>query len=119
MLAYASLAEESRRKGQQNGYLRFVILSGVAACRSGWSSVSSRCRELVLGLNPHHLLTNYNSLEEALRSDEFQPFLQHLDRFCTFERAEHLLEQLKLDWKPDEETFELESTVLKLLERIE
>lgn len=119
MLAYASLAGESRRRGQQNGFLRFVILSGVAACRAGWSSVASRCRELVLDANPRHLLSHFDSLEDALRSDEFQPFLLHLDRFCTFERAEHLLAQMDCEWIPDEENFDLESAVLDQLKQID
>jgi hypothetical protein len=118
MLAYATLAEESRLRGQQSGYLRFVILAGIAACRSGWSSVAARCRELVLDANPRHLLSNFGSLEEALRSEEFKTYLHHLDRFCTFERAEHLLEQMEFDWNPEEENFELESTVLNRLGKI-
>lgn len=115
MLAYATLAEESRLRGQQSGYMRFVILAGIAACRSGWSSVAARCRELVLDANSRHLLSDFGSLEDALRSEEFKPYLHHLERFCTFERAEHLLEQMEFEWNPGEENFELEATVLKRL----
>ena len=117
MLAFARLASESGQRQQPTGQVRFLILTGIAACRAGWSSISKRSRERVLALNPNHLLGNYESMEVALRDAEFASFLTHLDRFCTFEKAEHLLEELDSSWKPTDDTsFNLESAVLSYLQ---
>ena len=99
MLAFTLLAAESRQRRQPYGELRFLLLAGSAACQAGWADVPRRCRERVLEINPHHMLAKYDTLEEALRDDEFQTFLSRLDRFCSFEMAEALLEKLSPGWQ--------------------
>jgi hypothetical protein len=99
MLAFALLAAESRKRQQPYGELRFLLLAGSAACRAGWADVPRRCRERVLEISPHHRLANYDSLEDALRDEEFRTFLSRLDRFCSFEMAEALLEKLHPGWQ--------------------
>ena len=94
MLAYAMLARISAEKQQLDGRDRFLILAGAAACRAGWLEVACRCRELVLAHNPYHLLGRHSSFADALRSQEFSPFLKQLERNCGYERAEHLLREL-------------------------
>ena len=97
MLAYARLAAISQQKQQLPGRDKFLILAGAAACRAGWLDVAARCRELVLGHNPQHLLGENASFPDALRSPEFEPFLKQLRRQCGYERAEHLLGELGID----------------------
>lgn len=99
MLAFAHLAALSREKGQSQGEVRFVLLAGIAACRAGWPEVSRACRERVLSLNSAHLVGRFDTLEDALRAEDFAPFAQHLDRFCSFERAELLLERQGVAWE--------------------
>lgn len=99
MLAFSLLAAESRQRRQYHGELRFLLLAGSAACEAGWAEVSRRCYERVLEINPHHMLAKYDALEDALRDEEFRMFLRRLDRFCTFEMAETLLEKLHPDWQ--------------------
>lgn len=96
MLAFATLADVARRRGQQSGSDRFLLLTGEAACRAGWLDVAHRCREIVLAHNPRHLLGCYPTFADALRSADFQPYLRNLERFCSYEHAEHLLEGLGL-----------------------
>lgn len=97
MLAYATLARISAEKQQLDGRDRFLILAGAAACRAGWLEVAARCRELVLAHNPHHLLAGHSSFPDAVRSDEFAPFLRQLERNCGYERAEHLLREVGIE----------------------
>ena len=97
MLAYVTLARISAEKQQLDGRDRFLILAGAAACRAGWLDVAARCRELVLAHNPHHLLGAHSSFPDALRSEEFDPFLKQLERNCGDERAEHLLRELGVE----------------------
>jgi len=97
MLAYVHLAVLSQQKGQLAGCDRFLVLAAAAACRAGWPDVAQRCRSLILDHNRAHLIGRFESVAEALRSEEFQPFVKQLDRFCGSERAEFLLTQLNID----------------------
>ena len=99
LLAFSLLAAESRNRQQHIGELRFLILAGTAACNAGWAEIPSRCYKRILEINPHHMLAKYSSLEDALRDEDFQTFLSRLDRFCTFEMAETLLENLHAGWQ--------------------
>jgi len=97
MLAYVQLAVLSQQKKQQAGRDRFLVLAAVAACREGWPAVAARCRALILEHNRSHLIGHFKTVAEALRSDDFQPFVKQLDRFCGSERAEFLLSELNMD----------------------
>lgn len=99
MLIYARLAALSQEKQQLGGRDKFLILTGAEACRAGWPEVAERCREMVLANNAAHLLNRYSSFPAALRDEEFATFLKQLERFCTHEKAEHLLSEL--DITPD------------------
>jgi hypothetical protein len=96
MLAYVRLAEVSQRKNQLLGRDKLLVLAAAAACRAGWLDVAERCRQRVLENNPSHLLGSYATIAEALRNDDFAPFLKQLDRLCGYERAEFLVEDLGL-----------------------
>ena len=73
---------------------------------------------LVLANNPQHLLGNFDLFTDAMRNPEFEPFLKQLERFCGYEKAEHLLSELELE--PAVPETEAEMTpgdfVLKMLE---
>lgn len=96
MLAYVQLADVARQKRQSLGADRFLVLAGAAACRAGWLDVADRCRHHVLEDNPNHLLSRHNTFAKAMRSDDFRTFLKQLQRFCGYERAEHLLRELNI-----------------------
>src|SRR5262245_14380242 len=96
MLAFVKLAGLSQSRRQLGPRDRFLVLAGVSAARGGWEAVAARCRELVLAHNPAHLLGRHASLADALRDADFQPFLKQLERFCSYEKAEHHLSQWEL-----------------------
>ena len=56
MAAFAKLAEISQLKGQTFPRDKFLLLCGIAACRSGRPEVAARCREMVLAHNSAHLI---------------------------------------------------------------
>ncbi len=97
MLAYTHLADLSQQKKQLPGRDKLLILAGAAACRAGWPDIAQRCRSLVLGNNPAHLIGKTATFADALRNQDFASFLKQLERFCTYERAEHLLRELGID----------------------
>ncbi len=103
MAAFAKLAEISQVKGQAIPRDKFLLLCGIAACRSGRPDVAARCREMVLAHNSAHLIGHFDTFADALRSEDFQTLAEKLVRFCTFEKAEHLLSGLGAAWQPGEE----------------
>jgi hypothetical protein len=97
MQVYLELADFSQQKQQLLGRDKFLILAAAAACRAGWPSVAEQCRELVLENNRSHLVGRFARFTDAMRDDDFEPFLKQLERFCGYERAEHLLATLEID----------------------
>lgn len=89
--AYLQLAAISHTRGQWLPRNKFLILAGAAACHAGFLDVAEHCRRLVNTHSPKHLLGRYESFPAALKSEEFQSYLKQLKKFCSLERAEHLL----------------------------
>jgi hypothetical protein len=115
MLAYVRLADVSQRKQQLIGRDKLLVLATAAACRAGWVDVGERCRELVLEHNPAHLLGNYPTAADAVRSGDFAPLLTQLERMCGYERAEFLVSELGLEAEPQERNQDAGQLALSLL----
>jgi hypothetical protein len=96
MLAFVKLAGVSQSRRQLGPRDKFLILGAVAASRANHPAVAARCRELVLSHNSAHLMKRHETIETALGDGEFQAFLKQLVRFCSYEKAEHLLSQLDI-----------------------
>lgn len=92
MLAFARLALLSHQRQQATGTEKFIVLTGFAACRSGWLEVANQCWQLLAGMNAKHFVVRAGSFPNALRDDSLSSFVTMLERFCSFEQAEHLLE---------------------------
>ena len=71
-------------------------LQYIASVPCGHAAVAQRCRELLLSHNPSHLLKRYGTIEQALGEEEFETYLRQISRFCSYEKAEHLLSQLDI-----------------------
>lgn len=89
--AFLQLAEISNERGQMFPRNKFLILAAHAACEAGWLPVAERCRDVLLESNPAHMVNRFDTFPDALRSTEFQVYLKQLKKFCSTERAEHLL----------------------------
>ncbi|MEX1231936.1 MAG: hypothetical protein WEB58_16945 [Planctomycetaceae bacterium] len=92
MLVFLRLALISQQKGQLLPRDKFLILSAVAALKAGYPDVADACRRHVTQNQPSHLLARFRNLSEAMVDAEFQPYLRTLRKFCSFEQAEHLLQ---------------------------
>jgi hypothetical protein len=90
--AYLQLAAISHQRGQWLPRNKFLILAGDAACQEGLLKVAEQCRTLVLANNRAHIIGRYASFAAALQSMEFQTYLKQQRKFCSVERAEHLLD---------------------------
>lgn len=100
MLAFVQLAVLSQQKGQLPGRDKFLVLAAASACRAGWPEVAERCRELVLEHNPAHIVGRSPTFVDTMRSPDFAPFLRQLERFASYEKAEHLLAELGINPSP-------------------
>lgn len=96
MLAFIKLAGVSQSRQQLLPRDKFLMLAAVSAAEAGCPEVAARCRELIVAHNPAHLIGHHASVEQALMTADFQTYLRQLSRFCSYERAEHLLTQLEL-----------------------
>jgi hypothetical protein len=115
MLAYVRLADVSQRKQQLIGRDKLLVLAAAAACRAGWIDVGQRCRELVLDHNPAHLIGTFPTAADAVRSSEFTPLLNQLERMCGYERAEFLVSELGLEPQPEDGARDAGQIALSLL----
>jgi hypothetical protein len=115
MLAYVRLAEVSERRHQLIGRDKLLVLAAAAACRAGWIDVGDRCRQLVLEHNPAHLIGTFPGAADAMRSPDFAPLVNQLERMCGYERAEFLLDELGLDAGPDPSGRDAGAVALSLL----
>jgi hypothetical protein len=96
MLAFIKLAGVSQSKQQLSQRDKFLLLAAATAVESGFDQVAERCRQLVLDHNPAHLIHRFERVAFALADPEYQSFQRQLRRFCSYERAEHYLTQLKV-----------------------
>ena len=94
MCAYVQLAMISDQKQQAQARDRFLLLAAVEACRAGWPDVAERCRAMIVAANPGHQLNRHSTMPDALRDAEFQKLAARWERYCPYEQAEHLLQQL-------------------------
>ena len=116
MCAYAQLALLSHEKQQALPRDRFLLLTGVAACRAGWLTVAAECHAL-LRESPLQV-TQFESFEDALRDDDFRRLADHWERWCPFERAEHLLHGLGRSVQITTETEPLDRHLIAKLKAI-
>jgi hypothetical protein len=115
LLGYANLAAIARERGQHAGANRFLVLAGIAACRAGLLDVAERCRSLVVADNPRHVVARYETLADALRDADFDPFRRSLERECPWERSEHVLSELGIDLEDFDAAGDLRAAALAAL----
>lgn len=89
--AYLRLAVISHERSQALQRNKFLVLGGMEALQAGRTPVAERCRQVVLGFNSAYILKRWPDLKTAFAAEEFQAYYKQLQRFCSYERAEHLL----------------------------
>ncbi len=115
MTAYAQLAVLSHGKQQPLARDRFLLLCGLEACRAGWLDVAERCFQLHNAHHSTHQLTHFSSFPEALRDPEFVRVITRWERWCSYERAEHLLQALGKSARGDQPEIDRSAWVQQLL----
>jgi hypothetical protein len=97
MLAFVKLAGVAQEKKNSSARDKFLVLAGEAAHHSGCKRVADRCRLLVADSNPGNIVSRFDSFAAALEDPLFRAYLRQLSRYCSYERAEHLLTQRNIN----------------------
>jgi hypothetical protein len=97
---YLSLAEVAEPRPQERE--SFLTLAASAAELAGQEQAAEACRAEILRLNPQHFLGGFDSMGEALQSDDVIERTEALYRTYHFERAEFLLERHRHPEQADE-----------------
>ncbi|MCA9077276.1 MAG: hypothetical protein KDA93_19780 [Planctomycetaceae bacterium] len=118
MLLFAQLASIADRKQQSIGRDRFLVLTGIAATCAGWPEVAARCLEVITSASPQHIVGRYPSFAAALRDDEFMPYVRQVEKFCSAERAEHLLAEMRMSPPTIDDEHSAGDVSLELLDRL-
>lgn len=91
---YTQLACLSHEKQQPPARDRFLLLAASAACRAGWAALAADCHRVLTSVAPHHQVSRFTTMPEALRNEDFANLVKQVERFCPLERAEMLLSEL-------------------------
>lgn len=118
---YVNLAELSHRKRQQLGSDKLLVLAGAAACKAGCLAAAERCRELIIQHHPRHLLVQFASFADALRSEAFLLLVKRLEKLCSPEQAEFLATEWGVldEAIAEKSAAELEAEVLRVLKTLD
>jgi hypothetical protein len=98
---YQELADWHNSRNQPQLRDRFLILAADAAQASGNSRQAEQMRQVLLQLNPAHMLKLHKSFAEALRSADVQTLLADLRQSYPPSAASDLLQSLRAEQDGD------------------
>ena len=91
---HLSQAAEEQHHPQQRD--KFLIMAASLADYADYPQIAEECRRKVLQHNPGHLLRDFPSMHEALRSRKVRRYARGLLRVYPFEKAEYLLHKFQM-----------------------
>jgi hypothetical protein len=94
---YLHLARASQQRVRPHVRDRLLVIAATLAAQLQLPRVAAHCRQTVLAHNPHHVIGNYATLEEALEDGDFLHLLKQLQRRFPLEEAERMLASLGID----------------------
>jgi hypothetical protein len=92
---YLNLADASEEQGKPLQRDKFLVLAAGAAQGAGFLQIAEDCRCRILKNNPNHLLREFASMAEAVRSEDLRGVTAQLLRAFPFEKAEYLLSKFR------------------------
>lgn len=94
---YLHLADAARVRRHTLNQNKFLVLSAAMAARMNMQRLAGYCRRLILKNNTKHLVRFYPSILEGLAHIDFQGYVARLEQTYPRERAEHMLQSLKIE----------------------
>jgi hypothetical protein len=105
LATFLYLANANWKKLQMSDRDRLLVLSAIQATDLGFPSIAAFCRQLVLKNNPGHMLRRWDTVEEALKSEDLHVFLKQLRRRFPVERAETMLAEIGIQLANERATY--------------
>lgn len=102
---YLHLARASEQRQRWLVRDKMLVLAGVTAAEMELPTVAAFCREKVLQHNTGHVVGHFNSLEEALKDEDFHVYLVRLRSRYPRERAEHILGTLGISQANERDSY--------------
>lgn len=98
---YLHLARAAAQRKRPLVRDRLLVLAAAIAADLRLPAVAACCRARVLQHNPGHLLAQFATLDEAAESEEFTALRRQLARKYPPEKAEQLMQSLKINWQTE------------------
>lgn len=105
LATFLYLANANWKKLQMSDRDRLLVLSAIQAADLGFPSIAAFCRQLVLKNNPGHMLRRWDTVEEALTTEDLHVFLKQLRRRFPVERAETMLSEIGIQLANERATY--------------
>lgn len=102
---YLHLARAAGLRGRPFVRDKLLLLAGVAAYDGELFPIAEACRAEILRHNPHHMVSHWPTFLAALADDDFFTLLTQVRRQYPAEKAEQMLQTLKLDLARERETY--------------
>ncbi|QDU29609.1 hypothetical protein ETAA8_47240 [Anatilimnocola aggregata] len=95
---YLHLARTAAQRQRPLVRDRLLVLAAAIASDLQLPAIAACCRARVLEHNPGHLLQRWPTVAEASEYEEFSTLRRQLVRKYSPERAEQLMQSLKIEW---------------------
>ena len=105
LATYLHLVRASERRKRPLVRDRLLVIASARAARLGLPYIAAYCRHLILMHNPHHFVSHWATITQAIYDDDFLHFLGRLERRYPLERAEKMLASLGLMLGNERDTY--------------
>lgn len=98
---YLHLARSAAQRNRPLVRDRLLVLAAAIASDLQLPAIAACCRARVLEHNPGHLLHRWGTVAEAAESDDFMALRRQLVRKYSPEKAEQLMQSLRIEWESE------------------
>ncbi len=105
LAVYLHLARASGQRRRPHVRDRLLVLASVIAQQMKLTAIARYCRQEVLRHNAQHLIRRWETVDEAMATEDFVCFLQQLRRRYPPERVEQMLATLEIDLAGERESY--------------
>lgn len=96
---YLHLARAAAQRQRPLVRDRLLVLAAAIACDMQLPAVAACCRARILEHNAGHLLNRWDTVAEAAETADFTALRSQLVKRYSPERAEQLLQSLRIEWR--------------------
>jgi hypothetical protein len=98
---YLHLARTAAQRKRPLVRDRLLVLAAALAADLQLPRIAACCRARILAQNPGHMLQRFATVELASEQDEFVALRRQLVRRYSPERAEQLIQSLRIEWQAE------------------